>query len=101
MENDRPEGYEWDDEKAAENLEKHRIAFTEAVGIFRGIVYTEVDDRFDYGETRETSIGYLRGVVALTVAHTDRDGRKRIITARKATPTERRLLDDHIERTFG
>ena len=101
MENNRPEGFEWDDDKAAENLRKHKIAFSEAIGIFNGIVYSEVDDRFEYGETRETSIGYVQGMTALTVAHTDRNGKKRIITARKATKTERRLLNDHIKRTFG
>ena len=93
--------FEWDDVKAEENRRKHGIRFGEAAQIFEGPVLTRVDDRFGYGELREISIGLLGGVVVLNVAHTDRDGVTRIISARKATRQERRLFHTYLERTLG
>ena len=95
------DGFEWDAEKNAENRRKHGIAFEEATVIWDGPVLTWHDDRFDYGEARETSIGMLGITAVLTVSHTDRDGTRRIISARKATKSERRDYHAHLERTLG
>ena len=46
-----------------------------------------LDDRFDYGEYRFTTLGLLNGIVLL-VAHTETDEIIRIISARKATKYE-------------
>ncbi|MGL4243330.1 MAG: BrnT family toxin [Beijerinckiaceae bacterium] len=81
--------YEWDEAKARANVAKHGVAFALAIRIFDGPVFTRVDGRDDYGELREVSIGVADGVVVLTVAHTDRDGVTRIISARRATRSER------------
>jgi uncharacterized DUF497 family protein len=81
--------FEWDPEKSRLNLQKHNISFEEAKLIFLGPVYTAKDDRKDYGEKRFISIGILSGVVVLVVAHTDRSGKVRIISARKANKIER------------
>lgn len=93
--------FEWGDEKNAINVEKHRISFEEAVAIFDGPVLTSVDDRFDYGEVREISIGFLGDTVVLSVTHTERGKRKRLISARKASRAERRMFYDYLEGTFG
>ena len=93
--------FEWGDEKNATNLEKHGISFEEAVGIFDGPVLTNTDDRFDYGEVREISIGFLGDTVVLSVTHTERGKRKRLISARKASRAERRMFYDYLERTLG
>lgn len=93
--------FEWGDEKSAINLEKHGISFEEAVGIFDGPVLTNVDDRFDYGEVREISIGFLGDTVVLSVTHTERGQRKRLISARKASRAERRMFYDYLERALG
>nr|WP_150107072.1 BrnT family toxin [Halothece sp. PCC 7418] len=91
--------FEWDENKNQQNLKKHKISFEEAVEIFDGIVFTAIDERYNYGETREISIGAIQGVVIITVVHTERNGNIRIISARKATPKERRQYYDYLART--
>ena len=56
-------------------------------------------ERYDYGETREISVGAIQGVVILTVAHTERNGKFRIISARKATPRERKDYYEYLARS--
>jgi uncharacterized protein len=58
--------FEWDENKNAQNLKKHGISFEEAQEIFDGIVFNAIDQRFDYGEIREISIGAIQGVVIVT-----------------------------------
>ena len=81
--------FEWDDDKNRANIEKHGVSFATAVRIFDGPVVTAEDARFEYGEVRENSIGMIDGLAVLTVTHTDRDGRTRIISARPASRAER------------
>lgn len=91
--------FEWDENKNQQNFKKHGIRFEEAIEIFNGIVFTALDERFDYDEDREISIGTIQAVVIVTVAHTERNGNIRIISARKATPKERRTYYDYLTRT--
>lgn len=88
--------YEWDDAKNASNIAKHGISFDMARRIFDGPVLTVVDRRDDYGELREISIGIVDQVAVLTVVHTDRAGRVRIISTRPASQPERRLNEQAI-----
>jgi uncharacterized DUF497 family protein len=88
--------YEWDDAKNARNIAKHGVSFDLARRIFDGPVLTVADDREDYGELREISIGIADGVAFLTVVHTDRSGRVRIISARPASQRERKRYDQAI-----
>lgn len=81
--------FEWDPAKNATNVAKHGISFETAIEIFDRPVVTALDDRFDYGETRLTSIGSTAGSVFVVVAQTDRNGRTRIISARPAKRRER------------
>ena len=91
--------FEWDENKNQQNRQKHGISFEEAKEIFSGIVFTSVDRRFDYDEIREVSIGTLQGFVIVTVAHTERNGKIRLISARKATPKERRQYYEYLAQT--
>jgi uncharacterized protein len=59
-------------------------------------VLTVRDDREDYGEVREISIGMVDGIAVLTVVHTDRQGKVRIISARPASERERRRYEEAI-----
>jgi uncharacterized protein len=86
--------YEWDENKNATNIEKHGVSFTTASRIFEDRVVTFPDDRFDYGEKREISIGQIDGVLLLTVIHTGRDGKTRIISARRANGAERKRYEE-------
>lgn len=92
--------FEWDDAKNAENQRKHGIGFEEAVEVFNGPVLTRFDDRH-HGELREVSFGFLGSGVVVAVAHTDRHGVIRMITARKATERERSLFHAHLKRALG
>ncbi|ELS00035.1 BrnT family toxin [Gloeocapsa sp. PCC 73106] len=93
--------FEWDENKNAQNRQKHGIGFEEVQEIFEGIAFTSIDDRFDYEEIREISIGAIQGAVIVTVAHTERAGITRIISARKATPKERKQYYDYLSETIA
>ncbi|WP_309242635.1 BrnT family toxin [Limnofasciculus baicalensis] len=64
-----------------------------------GIIFNAIDERFDYGEIREISIGAIQGVVIVTVAHTERNEVIRIISARKATRQEKNTYYDYLAET--
>ena len=88
--------FEWDEEKNRTNIEKHGVSFELASRIFDNHVITFVDTRFDYGELREVSIGTVDGLIILTVVHADRDGKIRLISARRADRKERKIYDQAI-----
>jgi hypothetical protein len=90
--------FDWDKSKNATNIKKHKISFNEAKELFDKPVFTWVDDRHDYGEIRRISIGELGGSVVLVVAHTERNNKCRIISARKAKLKEREKYYDYIEK---
>jgi uncharacterized DUF497 family protein len=82
------ESFEWDEVKAAENYAKHGVSFETAVKVFRDPFGIErLDDRQDYGEERFILIGTAEEAV-ITVVYTERNGRFRIISARRATRHE-------------
>lgn len=86
--------FEWDESKNASNIAKHGVGFGIAHRIFEGRVLTLTDERYDYGEVRELSIGLVDGVLLLAVVHTDRDGRRRIISARRASRAEGKRYEE-------
>jgi uncharacterized protein len=82
------ESFEWDEAKAAENYVKHGVSFETAVKVFTDPFAVErLDDREDYGEERFILIGTADEAV-LTIVYTERNGRFRIISARRATRHE-------------
>lgn len=86
--------FEWDEAKNRRNIEKHGIGFIRASKIFDGPVLEAVDDRTDYGELRIKSLGLLDGRLLLAVIHTDRNGVRRLISARVANRKERRRYEE-------
>ncbi|GAB5507350.1 MAG: BrnT family toxin [Rhizobiaceae bacterium] len=91
--------FEWDENKSVLNLAKHGISFEEAKLIFDGPVLTRADNRIDYGEVREISIGSILGAVVVVVVHTRRGRATRLISARLANRSERRRYHEHIGKT--
>jgi uncharacterized protein len=86
--------FEWDPEKDRINLEKHGVSFAEASTVFLDPLQVTVhDDRHSIGEFRFRTIGYTASNRLVIVAHTDREDRIRMITARDATPRERRQYE--------
>ena len=86
--------FEWDEKKNSGNVRKHGISLEQAAQIFDGPVLTWTDDREDYGEVRQVSIGKLGGIAIVAVVHTDRRGVTRIISARAASRAERRFYEE-------
>lgn len=88
--------FEWDEAKNVSNITKHGVSFATAARIFDAPVVTWTDNRADYGEVRERSIGVVEGVLFLAVIHTDRSGMRRIISARRASRSERKHYEETI-----
>ena len=79
------------------NLARHGIAFEDAQRIFEGPTLEKVDDRFDYGEIRVYAIGLVNGL-EITVIYTDQENdERRIISAWRAEPHERRAYWQSLE----
>lgn len=80
--------FEWDEEKAVENLRKHGVSFELATLAFRDPLAVEwIDEREDYGEERTILLGMADGTI-LVVVYTERGERLRLISARRATRHE-------------
>jgi uncharacterized protein len=89
----------WDKNKSRRNLAKHGISFATEAKVFDDPRTLSFPERSVEGEQRWKSIGWAEGVpVILSVAHTvSDDGAEeiiRIISARKATPGERRDYEE-------
>lgn len=93
------DGFEWDPEKNAANIRKHGLSFDEAASIFSGAVLTAPDDSTD--EDRDKSFGLLGGRIIICVVHTERSGKIRIISARKATANESKLFDAYFKKALS
>ena len=86
---------EWDPVKAETNLKKHQVSFEEASTVFDDplfITFLDVDHSVD--EERYITIGLSKANRVLLIAHTERQGITRIISARKATKNERRFYEE-------
>jgi uncharacterized DUF497 family protein len=86
--------FEWDNVKAASNLDKHGVSFAEAMTVFGDpLEVTIPDPDHSLEEFRFVSMGRSEAGRALVVAYTEREGRVRLISARAVTPTERRRYE--------
>lgn len=89
--------FDWRDtaKKAALNLRHHGISFELAATAFKDVFAIErLDDRESYGEERVIMTAMAEGNVLLVVVYTERQGRIRIISARRATKREQ---DDYFQ----
>jgi uncharacterized DUF497 family protein len=85
---------EWDLAKAASNLAKHGVDFHEAGTVLDdplSVTFPDPDHSLD--EQRFLTIGASLSGRILVVAHTDRGEAVRLISGRRATPTERRFYE--------
>jgi uncharacterized protein len=85
--------FDWDPDKAAENLRRHRVSFEEAATVFRDpLSRTFPDPEHSEGEERYLDIGRSERGRLLIVSYTERQGQVRIIhkcTARYPQRTEK------------
>lgn len=93
--------YDWDENKNEANARKHGISFETAILIFQDPhVLSEIERTVD-GEQRWQSVGAIGDVLIVLVAHTwivTREAEEviRVISARRATPKERRAYEDSL-----
>ena len=87
--------FEWDDQKALENVEKHGVTFGEATEVFYDPNAVEGEDiGHSQHESRFFIIGYSSSRI-LFVVFAERVGNViRIISARPPTPSERKLYEE-------
>ncbi len=87
--------FEWDTNKATANLNKHGVSFTEAATVFGDPLSTTFPDpEHSINESRYITIGLSNNGRLIVLAHTDRDSRVRVISAREATRRERRFYEE-------
>ena len=87
--------YDWDPEKAHENLSRHGVSFEEAETVpdtdaarwFPDLAHSEDDERFRV-------IGYSSFETLLVVITSEGGPRPRIISARRASKRERHAYED-------
>jgi len=83
--------YEWDPKKAQANRRKHGVSFEEAASVFldsRALTFGDPDH--SDAEPREITIGISTSGRVLFLSHCERGDGIRIVSARKATPRERK-----------
>jgi hypothetical protein len=88
--------FEWDDSKAEANLHKHGVSFAEAATAFAdplAAIFPDPDHSED--EVREILVGHSERGRLLIVSFTERPPNIRVISARAATPAERRNHEDN------
>jgi len=92
--------FEWDEAKNLSNKRKHGVSFETASRVFADPFALSEQDRIERGEPRWRTIGLIEGFFVLVVAHTvletgdDETEIIRIISARRASPRERRRYED-------
>ena len=94
-------GFEWDENKRAENISKHDLDFVDAWQIFDAPMLVDIDNREDYGETRYFGIGFLKNFVVAIVFTEPDEQTIRIISLRRALKYEREQLEEHIANKLG
>ena len=81
--------FEWDASKAKLNYIKHEVRFDDAISVFRDPLARLFDDPDHTAtEPRTILVGHSANRL-LVVSCTERRGRIRLISARRATPRER------------
>ena len=72
--------FEWDRDKAASNLKKHRVSFEEAVTVFYDPLAASFDDpEHSPGERRLITVGYSSTNRLLVECHAERRWNVRLI----------------------
>src|SRR3989442_10014465 len=88
--------FEWEAKKAAANLAKHEVSFEEAISVLTDPLARIFNDEDHSGdERREIIIGHSTQQNLILVSFTGVD-RVRILSARKATRTERKDYEENV-----
>jgi len=86
--------FEWDRRKAKSNLRKHGVAFEEATTVFGdALALLMPDPDHSLEEERYLLLGMSERRRLLVVSFAERAARTRLISARPASPAERRRYE--------
>jgi uncharacterized DUF497 family protein len=92
--------FEWDPEKNASNIKKHRISFEIAITVFDDPLHLSVLDHKTRHEERWMTIGPAVTGAIIVVVHSYKELREleiiRIISARHATRKEKKQYEEGI-----
>lgn len=89
--------FDWDENKAKSNLDKHGISFDEAKSVFEDplfLIFADIDHSIN--ERRFIIMGESTQDRLLVVAYTERGDATRLISARLATPKERKAYESEL-----
>lgn len=88
--------FEWDAKKAAANAKKHGVTFDEASTVFGDpLAVLMADPDHSLAEQRFVLLGMSNRRRLLIVAHAERPPQTRLISARRASPKERRTYEEN------
>jgi len=88
--------FQWDQKKSALNLKRHGVSFDEASTVFSDELGRLIPDPDSEGEERFILMGMSSKARVITVCHCERDSDEiRIISARKADRSERKLYEEN------
>ena len=88
--------FEWEPEKAARNFDKHGVSFEEAATVFEDALAVCFPDPAHSGaEARLILVGYSTTERLLFLSHREMGQNIRIISARLATPSERKRHEQY------
>jgi hypothetical protein len=87
--------FEWDNNKAAKNLSKHGVSFSEAQSAFDDPLYIDFyDPDHSDREERYVIVGESKQGRLLIISYTERVNSIRIISAREVTKSERQMYEE-------
>ena len=91
------DGFEWHYDKAQRNIQKHGISFEEAASVFQDeSALLIADPDHSHHEDRFILLGMSEQTRILVVVHCERGNHIRIISARRATPKERKQYERQV-----
>jgi len=92
--------FEWDPNKAKENLEIHGVSFDEAGTAFRDTLSLAIyDSLHSEAEDRLVLLGNSHQDRLLVVVHPERGDHTRLISARKASKKARKQYEENAKRS--
>lgn len=86
----------FDPAKRLQTLQERGLDMRRAGEVFAGLHLTRLDDRFDYGETRYVTAGWLDSRLVVFV-WTPRGSARRIISMRHCHEREAKRLRPHLQ----
>jgi uncharacterized DUF497 family protein len=89
-------GFQYDPDKAAANLKKHKVSLADCEGVFKDPATSHVEDPDAAGEQRFIAVGMGSAGQVLAVSYTYRGDDIRPISARRASRKEREQYESGI-----